>query len=70
MSVFHSLGDFAAHLLTMEADIEAAKDVAVVKACKTVFEDCKGFDWPSEPFLTRVKARNNRAKGAWQYAFA
>lgn len=33
MSVF-SLTDFAAHLLTVEADLRLAQEAAVVKGCK------------------------------------
>jgi hypothetical protein len=30
---FNSLGGFAAHLLTIEADLELAREVCVEKAC-------------------------------------
>jgi hypothetical protein len=51
MSIMHSLGDFAAHLLTMEADIKLAEEVAVVKACKKVSNknliDHENQFWPA-----------------------
>jgi HK97 gp10 family phage protein len=54
MTIFNSLGDFAAHLLTIEADLELARDAAVVKGCKIVTKEAKavighyreGYGWP------------------------
>jgi hypothetical protein len=41
--IFNSLGDFAAHLLTMEADVKLACDAAVVRASKLVAKTSKGM---------------------------
>jgi hypothetical protein len=51
----HSLGDFAAHLLTMEADIKLAEEVAVVKACKKVSKTAKNLIGHENPFWPALK---------------
>jgi hypothetical protein len=38
---FSSLGGFAAHLLTIEADLELTKEVCVEKACRMVEKEAK-----------------------------
>jgi phage gpG-like protein len=49
---FSSLGGFAAHLLTIEADLELTREVCVEKACRMVEKEAKAaigtyrFDWP------------------------
>jgi phage gpG-like protein len=53
---FGSLGGFAAHLLTIEADLEITREVCVEKACRMVEKEAKAaigtyrFDWtPLQP---------------------
>jgi hypothetical protein len=53
---FSSLGGFAAHLLTIEADLELAREVCIEKACRMVEKEAKAaignyrFDWtPLKP---------------------
>jgi hypothetical protein len=36
MMRFNGFGAFAAHLLTIEADLKLAEEVAVVKACELI----------------------------------
>jgi hypothetical protein len=52
MSVF-SLAGFAAHLLTMEADVELGKQMAVERACRMVEKEAKRvlgtYDYGWEP---------------------
>jgi hypothetical protein len=49
---FSSLGGFAAHLLTIEADFQLTREVCVEKACRMVEKEAKTaigtylFDWP------------------------
>jgi phage gpG-like protein len=49
---FNSLGAFAAHLLTIEADLKVTEEVCVEKACRMVEKEAKRaigsylFDWP------------------------
>jgi hypothetical protein len=38
---FSSLGGFAAHLLTIEADLELTREVCVEKACRMVEKEAK-----------------------------
>jgi len=45
-----SLGEFAAHLAMMEADLELAKEVAVVKGCKMIQKTAKGMLGHEQPF--------------------
>ena len=51
----HTLGEFAAHLLTMEADIRLAEEVAVVKACKVVSKTAKNLIGHENPFWPALK---------------
>ena len=50
---FSSLGSFAAHLLTIEADLKVTEEVCVEKACRMVEKEAKAaigtyrFDWPA-----------------------
>jgi hypothetical protein len=64
MMKFSSLGGFAAHLLTIEADLELAREVCVEKACRMVEKEAKRaigtylFDWtPLQPETIARKAR-------------
>jgi len=50
-----SLGDFAAHLLTMEADIKAAEEVAIVRACKIVQRTAKNMIGHEQPYWPELK---------------
>jgi phage gpG-like protein len=63
---FNSLGSFAAHLLTIEADLELAREVCVEKACRMVEKEAKTaigtyrFDWePLKPETVARKARGD-----------
>ncbi len=63
---FSSLGGFAAHLLTIEADLELAQEVCVEKACRMVEKEAKTaigtyrFDWtPLKPETVARKARGD-----------
>jgi len=63
---FSSLGGFAAHLLTIEADLELAREVCVEKACRMVEKEAKTaigtyrFDWPPlQPETVARKARGD-----------
>jgi hypothetical protein len=48
-----SLGQFAAHLLTFEADLHVTEDACVEKACRMIEKEAKTaigtyrFDWPA-----------------------
>jgi hypothetical protein len=60
---FNSLGAFAAHLLTIEADLKVTEEVCVEKACRMVEKEAKRaigtyrFDWPPlEPETIARKA--------------
>ncbi len=53
--VFNSLGDFAAHLLTVQADIKAAEEAAVVQACKIVKRTAKGMIGHEQPMWEGLK---------------
>jgi phage gpG-like protein len=60
---FSSLGGFAAHLLTIEADLEITREVCVEKACRMVEKEAKRaigtylFDWePLKPETVAHKA--------------
>jgi hypothetical protein len=54
MTIFHTLGDFVAHLSTIEAYLELAREAAVVKGCQIVQKEAKaaignyraGYNWP------------------------
>jgi HK97 gp10 family phage protein len=54
MTLFHTLNDFVAHLSTIEADLELAREAAVVKGCQIVQKEAKavigtykdGCGWP------------------------
>jgi HK97 gp10 family phage protein len=54
MTIFHTLGDFVAHLSTIEADLELAREAAVVNGCQIVQKEAKaaignyraGYNWP------------------------
>lgn len=50
-----SLGEFAAHLLTMEADVKLAEEAAVVKGCKIVQRAAKGMLGTPQPFWAPLK---------------
>ncbi len=54
MSVF-SLGQFAAHLMTMDADIRLAEEAAVVKGCKLIQRKAKGMMGHEQPFWQGLK---------------
>lgn len=41
MTVFHTCTDFAAHLLTMDADIKSAEEAAMERACRMVGKRAK-----------------------------
>jgi hypothetical protein len=63
---FSSLGGFAAHLLTIEADLELAREVCVEKACRMVEKEAKAaigtyrFEWPPlQPETITRKARGD-----------
>jgi phage gpG-like protein len=63
MTTFNSLGAFAAHLLTIEADLEITKEVCVEKACRMIEKEAKRaigtyrFDWtPLKPETVARKA--------------
>jgi hypothetical protein len=53
--VFNSLASFAAHLVTMEADVKLACDAAVVKASKLVAKTAKGMLGHEQPFWPALK---------------
>jgi hypothetical protein len=54
VTILNSLGDFAAHLLTIDADLEVAREAAVVKGCQIFQKEAKavigtykeGYNWP------------------------
>src|ERR1700693_6233643 len=63
---FNSLGAFAAHLLTIEADLHVTEEVCVEKACRMVEKEAKRaigtylFDWPRwQPETVAHKARGD-----------
>jgi hypothetical protein len=63
---FNSLGAFAAHLLTVEADLHLTEEVCVEKACRMVEKEAKRaigtylFDWtPLKPETVARKARGD-----------
>jgi hypothetical protein len=63
---FTSLGSFAAHLLTIEADLHITEEVCVEKACRMVEKEAKAaigtyrFDWtPLQPETIAHKARGD-----------
>jgi HK97 gp10 family phage protein len=63
---FSSLGSFAAHLLTVEADLELAREVAVEKACRMIEKEAKTaigtyrFEWtPLQPETVARKAKGD-----------
>ena len=63
---FSSLGSFAAHLLTIEADLEVAREVCIEKACRMVEKEAKTaigtyrYDWPRlEPETVARKAKGD-----------
>jgi hypothetical protein len=64
---FNSLGSFAAHLLTIEADLKLTEEVCVEKACRMVEKEAKTaigtyrFDWP--PLQPETVARKARLEG-------
>jgi len=61
MTIFHTLGDFVAHLSTIEADLELAREAAVVKGCQIVQKEAKaaignyraGYNWPQRAESTQ-----------------
>jgi hypothetical protein len=60
---FNSLGGFAAHLLTIEADLHVTEEVCVEKACRMIEKEAKAaigtykFDWtPLKPETIAHKA--------------
>lgn len=60
-----SLGEFAAHLLTMEADIRLAEEVAVVRGCKLIQRKAKGMLGHPQPFWPALKPETiaHKARG-------
>lgn len=64
MSAF-SLGEFAAHLITMNADVKLAEEAAVVKGCKIVQRVSKGMLGTPQPFWAPLKPETiaHKAKG-------
>jgi hypothetical protein len=66
---FSSLGGFAAHLLTIEADLHLTEEVCVEKACRMVEKEAKTaigtyrFDWTAA-------ARDDRAQGQRRHPIA
>jgi HK97 gp10 family phage protein len=63
---FSSLGSFAAHLLTIEADMKLTEEVCVEKACRMVEKEAKAaignyrFGWtPLKPETVARKARGD-----------
>ena len=50
MTMIFSLGSFAAHLVTVEADVKLACDAAVVKASKLVAKTAKNLLGHQQPF--------------------
>lgn len=54
MRVF-SLGEFASHLLTMKADVEAAEEAIVVKGCEMVAKRAKQLIGHPQPFWPPLK---------------
>jgi phage gpG-like protein len=63
---FSSLGAFAAHLLTIEADLRLTEEVCIEKACRMVEKEAKAaigtyrFDWePLKPETIAHKARGD-----------
>jgi hypothetical protein len=50
-----SLGEFAAHLLTMEADVKLAEEAAVVSGCKLIQRKAKGMLGHEQPFWQGLK---------------
>ena len=63
---FSSLGSFAAHLLTIEADLKLSQEVCVEKACRMVEKEAKTaigtyrFEWtPLQPETVARKARGD-----------
>jgi phage gpG-like protein len=63
---FNSLGSFAAHLLTIEADLKLSQEVCVEKACRMVEKEAKTaigtyrYDWPRlEPETVARKAKGD-----------
>ena len=53
--IFNSLGEFAAHVATVQADIRAAEEAAVVKGCKIVQRTAKGMIGHEQPFWQGLK---------------
>jgi phage gpG-like protein len=63
---FSSLGGFAAHLLTIEADLKLSQEVCIEKACRMVEKEAKRaigtylFNWePLKPETVARKARGD-----------
>ena len=63
---FSSLGSFAAHLLTIEADLKLSQEVCIEKACRMVEKEAKTaigtyrFEWtPLQPETVARKARGD-----------
>jgi hypothetical protein len=66
MTTKFDLGGFAAHLLTIEADLELAREVCVEKACRMIEKEAKAaigtyrYDWePLKPETVARKARGD-----------
>ena len=55
MTKVFSLGEFAAHLATVQADIRAAEEAAVVQACKIVKRTAKGMIGHEQPMWQGLK---------------
>jgi hypothetical protein len=60
--IFNSLGDFAEHLLTMEADVKLACDAPVVRASKLVAKTSKRMIGHKQPFWLGLKPETIAAR--------
>jgi phage gpG-like protein len=58
-----SLGEFAAHLLTMEADLKLAEEAIVVKGCKIMQRAAKGMLGIPQPIWAPLKPETIAHKG-------
>lgn len=63
IQAFNSLGSFAAHLHTTEADVKLTCDAAVVKESKIVAKTAKNMMVDEQPLVGYVGSDN--PKGVW-----
>ena len=68
MTKVFSLGEFAAHLATVQADIRAAEEAAVRASLQDRVAHGEGHDRARAAHVAGAEAGDDRAKGAWQHA--